>query len=335
MVLPGFQDAHCHLALGGLRADAVRPVREPRRRGTPAARSRVRRATPDREWVLGGGWSMSDFPGGIPTREQLDAVVADRPVVLHQPRLPRRLGQHAGAGAGRHRPRHPDPAGGRIERDARRAGGMLQEQAMGLVLGLAPEPDADERVAGHAARRRRTTTGLGITACQDAPRRRRTARRPTSGWPVRRADAAGARRTWPGSRPRDDAQLDRAARAPRSAARSGGSTAATSSSSTTAWSRTAPPPCSIPTWTPPARPPASTASTSTSSTTSTRYVAPLRRRRVRRPHPRASATAPCASRWTCCEQAAAANGRRDARHQLAHVQFAHPRRRAPLPRRWA
>ena len=34
------------------------------------------------------------------------------------------------------------------------------------------------------------------------------------------------------------------------------------------------------------------------------------------------------------EQAAAANGRRDARHQLAHVQFAHRGRHPPLPQAW-
>jgi hypothetical protein len=37
-------------------------------------------------WLTGGGWSMSDFPGGAPTAAQLDALCAevgvDRPIQL-------------------------------------------------------------------------------------------------------------------------------------------------------------------------------------------------------------------------------------------------------------
>jgi predicted amidohydrolase YtcJ len=62
----------------------------------------------------------------------------------------------------------PDPPGGRIERDA--AGnptGTLQEGAMHLVLDRAPEPTHAERVAGIRAAQAYYHR-LGITACQDA-----------------------------------------------------------------------------------------------------------------------------------------------------------------------
>ena len=29
-------------------------------------------ANPDKEWILGGGWTMSAFPGGTPRAEDLD-----------------------------------------------------------------------------------------------------------------------------------------------------------------------------------------------------------------------------------------------------------------------
>jgi hypothetical protein len=125
-------------------------------------------AHPDREWVIGSGWSMSDFPGGTPTAAALDAVVPDRPAVLtnrdyHGAWVNSRALALAGITAAT-----PDPAGGRIERDEHGDPlGTLQEQAMHLVLGIAPAPTRAERVAGiragvdHYHR-------LGITACQDA-----------------------------------------------------------------------------------------------------------------------------------------------------------------------
>ena len=39
-------------------------------------------AQPARPWVLGEGWRYNMFPGGLPTRAQLDAVVADRPAFV-------------------------------------------------------------------------------------------------------------------------------------------------------------------------------------------------------------------------------------------------------------
>jgi predicted amidohydrolase YtcJ len=127
-----------------------------------------RGAHPDRDWVVGGGWSMSDFPGGTPTAAALDAVVPDRPAVLtnrdyHGAWVNSRALELAGVTAAT-----PDPAGGRIERDARGEPlGTLQEQAMHLVLDRAPAPTHAERVAGIQAGQAYYHR-LGITACQDA-----------------------------------------------------------------------------------------------------------------------------------------------------------------------
>ena len=168
MVLPGFQDAHCHLAMGGYERNLCDLSES---RGAEEHLRRIREyaaANPDREWILGGGWSMSDFPGGIPTRQQLDAVVADRPVILpnsdyHGAWVNTRALELAGIGHDT-----PDPFGGRIERDPDGDPvGMLQESAMGLVLDLAPKPDAEQRAAG-LRMAQEYYHRLGITACQDA-----------------------------------------------------------------------------------------------------------------------------------------------------------------------
>jgi predicted amidohydrolase YtcJ len=168
MVLPGFHDAHCHLAESGF--DQTQCVLD----DAGGAEGHLRRIAeyaadhPDREWILGGGWAMDDFPGGIATRELLDAIVPDRPVFLpnrdyHGAWVNTRALELAGIGADT-----PDPDGGRIERDAEGAPiGTLQEGAMGLVSSLAPEPTADQRAAGILAAQA-FYHRLGITACQDA-----------------------------------------------------------------------------------------------------------------------------------------------------------------------
>jgi len=168
MVLPGFQDAHCHLGESGhattlCSLEGSRDADEHLRRIAA-----YRDAHPEREWIVGSGWSMSDFPGGIPTAAVLDAVVSDRPAVLtnrdiHGVWANSRALETAGITAAT-----PDPPGGRIERDEHGAPiGTLQEQAMALVLDLAPAPRHADRLAGIRAGVEYYHR-LGITACQDA-----------------------------------------------------------------------------------------------------------------------------------------------------------------------
>jgi predicted amidohydrolase YtcJ len=167
LVLPGFQDAHVHTAAGGLelaRCDlhGVEPE------AYAATVARYAADHPGDPWVLGGGWVMDAFGTGGPHRSALDAVVGDRPVLLestdgHSAWVNGRALELAGITRAT-----PDPPRGRIERDA--AGeptGALHEAAMGLVGDLAPEPGqaeweaAIERGQAHLHR-------LGITAWQDA-----------------------------------------------------------------------------------------------------------------------------------------------------------------------
>jgi predicted amidohydrolase YtcJ len=168
MVLPGFCDAHCHLGQSGHGMTQC-SLEEGADAGEHLRRiESYCRANPDREWIVGSGWSMSDFPGGTPTAAALDAVVGDRPAVLvnrdyHGAWASSRALELAGVSAAT-----PDPPGGRIERDEHGAPqGTLQEQAMHLVLDLAPEPTHAERVAGIRAGVDYFHS-LGITACQDA-----------------------------------------------------------------------------------------------------------------------------------------------------------------------
>jgi predicted amidohydrolase YtcJ len=168
LLLPGFQDAHVHPIPAGLELSQCDLTGTRTAEETVATVRAYADAHPEREWILGGGWSMEAFAGGTPTKELLDAVVPDRPVYL-----PNR--DHHGAWvnsralelAGIDRDT-PDPADGRIERDAaREPSGTLQEGAMQLVGRLTPPATAADRLAAllHAQRR---LHALGITAWQDA-----------------------------------------------------------------------------------------------------------------------------------------------------------------------
>ena len=168
MLLPGFQDAHCHPAAAGHGMTQCTLHEISGREATWRSIGEYAASHPDREWILGGGWSMSDFPGGLPTREELDAVVHDRPVALsnrdyHGTWVNTRALELAGITDST-----PDPEGGRIERDAAgHATGMLQEQAMHLVLSITPEPTHADIMAGILGAQAYYHS-LGITALGDA-----------------------------------------------------------------------------------------------------------------------------------------------------------------------
>jgi predicted amidohydrolase YtcJ len=125
-------------------------------------------AHPDLEWVLGSGWYMAAFPGGTPSRENLDRAVPDRPARFvnrdgHGAWANSRALELAGITAAT-----PDPPDGRIER--RPDGepqGTLHEGAARLVERLLPEPSTDE-IAEGLGLAQAYLHRLGITAWQDA-----------------------------------------------------------------------------------------------------------------------------------------------------------------------
>ncbi|MFD0068566.1 amidohydrolase [Streptomyces sp. NPDC056637] len=168
LLIPGFQDAHAHPVGGGLELgqcdlSGATTLDEYRRRISAYAQ-----AHPDTEWITGGGWSMEAFPGGLPTAAELDALVPDRPAYLvnrdhHGAWVNSRALQAAGIDA-----RTPDPADGRIERDADGAPtGMLQEGAANLIGRLLPPVTLEQRITG-LLRAQELMHSLGVTAWQDA-----------------------------------------------------------------------------------------------------------------------------------------------------------------------
>jgi predicted amidohydrolase YtcJ len=168
LLVPGFQDAHCHPVSSGLELLGLAMLGIETRSESLEAIAAYAAAQPDKEWILGGGWSMGAFPGGTPLREDLDGIVPDRPVFLtnrdgHGAWVNSRALEIAGVD-----PRTPDPPDGRIERrpDGTPAG-TLQEGAMALVRRHQPPTTQSEwRAALEAGQR--YMLDLGITGWQDA-----------------------------------------------------------------------------------------------------------------------------------------------------------------------
>ncbi len=167
-LLPGFIDAHAHPVFAGnqLRHCDLREAHDGP--GYLQAIADYAGAHPAEAWITGGGWAMEAFPGGVPTRQALDAVVSDRPVFLpnrdgHGAWVNSRALELAGLDA-----TTPDPPDGRIERDADgNPVGMLQEGAAALVGRLLPVLTADDWYAALLTAQDHLLA-VGVTGWQDA-----------------------------------------------------------------------------------------------------------------------------------------------------------------------
>ena len=168
-LLPGFQDAHVHPSLAGI--GLLRCPLHEQPRTLEAYQEAIRTyagAHPDVPWVLGDGWYMEAFPGGTPRREDLDAIVPDRPAFfINRDAHGAWANSRALAAAGITRDT-PDPAHGRIERDANgEPSGTLHEGAMEEVKRILPPATVEDRARGIELAQAYLHR-LGITAWQDA-----------------------------------------------------------------------------------------------------------------------------------------------------------------------
>jgi hypothetical protein len=163
-VSPGFNDAHLHfLVLETVDLADVFAVEEIQRRIRAYAD-----AHPGLAWVTGRGWMYGAFPGGLPHRRLLDAVVADRPAFMlgydgHTAWANSKALETAGVTRDT-----PDPEHGTIVRDASgEPTGVLKEAAMRLVRGKVPPP-TDEELYHALKRRLDQAASYGLTSVQNA-----------------------------------------------------------------------------------------------------------------------------------------------------------------------
>jgi predicted amidohydrolase YtcJ len=168
LLVPGFQDAHVHPVQGGLERLTCDLTPYHTEAEYLEAIAEYAAAHPELEWISGGGWSMAAFPGGLPRRESLDAVVGNRPVHLanrdhHDAWASSRALELAGIDRDT-----PDPEFGRIERDPDGTPtGALHEDAVELVGACLPVATNAENIAG-LLEAQAYLQSFGITAWQDA-----------------------------------------------------------------------------------------------------------------------------------------------------------------------
>ena len=148
-VLPGFHDRHVHPVTGGVELSQCDLNSS---QDSAEVFSRLRACAArlgDRPWLLGGGWDLPLFPGGVADRRELDVIVADRPAALysadgHSVWVNSKALALAGIDSAT-----TDPVGGRIERDRDGAPiGTLREAAADLIDPFLPESSPAELLAG-------------------------------------------------------------------------------------------------------------------------------------------------------------------------------------------
>ena len=163
-VVPGFSDSHWHLSLTDQAdlTDAKAPAEIVRRLKAWAAKR------PAGSWVVGRGWTPSDFPGNAPHRRYLDAAFPSQPVVLTDRDGHQSLANSRALALAKVTAVTPDPARGVIEREAKGAPtGLLKEAARQLVMRLVPEPtpaDMARRIGEETSK----AASFGIVLIQDA-----------------------------------------------------------------------------------------------------------------------------------------------------------------------
>jgi len=168
MLVPGFQDAHVHPVSGGIDMLQCDLHDLDTKEAYLDAIAAYAASHPEEAWILGGGWSQDVFPRGCPAKEDLDAILPDRPVFLpnrdgHSSWVNSTALELAGIDAST-----PDPADGRIERlPDGSPQGTVHEGAGGMVSRIIPPLDPETVYQG-LLRGQAYLHSLGLTGWQDA-----------------------------------------------------------------------------------------------------------------------------------------------------------------------
>ncbi len=167
--MPGFNDAHTHIAEAGRQKLSVNLVGV-HSLAEMQQRIRIYVATvKPGAWILGGGWDHTLWADNtLPTRTDLDQVTAGHPAFLVRVDGHMAVANSAALAAAGITSTTPDPSGSKIDRDA--AGdptGILREAgAHALVVSKIPPPTLEQR-------RRSLTVAIaevlanGVTSVQD------------------------------------------------------------------------------------------------------------------------------------------------------------------------
>lgn len=168
VMIPGMIDAHVHVMDIGFAAltldlsdttsleDALLKIRA------------FAEENPGRPWILGRGWNQEKWGlGRFPTAAELDAVVSDRPVWLERADNHANWGNTLAITTAGVTAKTPDPAGGKIIRDAKgNPAGVFVDNAVQLVGKVVPPPRPEDRDLAFA-KAQQVLLAKGVTAVAD------------------------------------------------------------------------------------------------------------------------------------------------------------------------
>jgi predicted amidohydrolase YtcJ len=147
-VMPGFNDAHAHLGMGGKIRLSVNLIGA---KSLAEMQERIRAAAekaPAGQWLSGGGWDHTLWADKtVPDRADIDAAAEGHPAIFTRVDGHIAIADSAALNTAGITRATPDPEGGKIDRDANgEPTGILRETAQALVT--VPPPSPEERRHG-------------------------------------------------------------------------------------------------------------------------------------------------------------------------------------------
>jgi predicted amidohydrolase YtcJ len=168
-VVPGFNDSHVHLLMGGTAVsrvalkDAVDEAEFGRRLREFDAK------LPRGRWILGGNWDHDRaFGSKLPTAGLVDRYVSDRPVFIRRYDGHMALANSKALQLAKITAATTDPPGGVIVRleDGKTPSGILRDNAMALLDRIVPT-GSEEEIAEAVQAALAEARSLGVTTLQD------------------------------------------------------------------------------------------------------------------------------------------------------------------------
>ena len=147
-VMPGFNDAHTHIASAGQQHLTVDLDNIPSLAAMQDKIKAYAATLPAGQWILGGGWDHTKWASGkLPTRQDLDAVTGDHPAYLERTDGHIAIANTAALAAAGITAKTMAPAGGQIDLDpaTHEPTGILRDAALPLLTSHIPKPDAATR----------------------------------------------------------------------------------------------------------------------------------------------------------------------------------------------
>jgi len=168
-VYPGLFDAHAHFYRYGLGLKNANLVGTKSFDEVLALLQAHREKFPDEEWLLGGGWDQNDWEDQtFPTKEKLDEMFPDVPVLITRIDAHAALTNSAAMGQSEIFAKTKEVSGGKIYFDDHgEATGLLVDNAIQLIARYIPEQTEADRVDA-LIRAQENCFAVGLTSIVDA-----------------------------------------------------------------------------------------------------------------------------------------------------------------------